>query len=301
MPRKQRWRRVLWILFGLLLTYGAVCWVLADRYLHPMADPIGEPPSGMASRDLPLATGTVSAWATDELETSRSKPTFVLTHGYGGSQAYWHDIAGALADRGYAVVVPVVPAHHDPSDRTTGFGLKESARIAEIVKWIRSEDGPELRTIVLVGVSMGGGASWLATEQCEVEAVVSEGSFAWFDRAAYSWLDYAVPGGSVILRPVIWIASARSGIQMSSILPVEAAKQWKATGKPALVIEGDQDRIIPMAHAKALSEAAGCPLWVVPGAGHARCPQQAPAEFVRRLEEVAKQASKPSSGPTPAS
>jgi hypothetical protein len=75
---------------------------------------------------------------------------------------------------------------------------------------------------------MGGAAAWLSTKlDPAVDAVVTEGAYAQFDRAMDHWLDMAVPMGSVTLRPVVWIASARSGIDPSAVRPENAARQWR--------------------------------------------------------------------------
>ncbi|MBI3721805.1 MAG: alpha/beta hydrolase, partial [Fimbriimonas ginsengisoli] len=138
---------------------------------------------------------------------------------------------------------------------------------------------------VLVGISMGGAACWLAVERARADAIVSEGSFAVLDDAVRRWFDLLLPGGHVILAPVRWLAKVRSGVDPSTVRPVDGAARWR--GRPALVIQGDRDRLMEMSQAKTLSEAAGCPLWVVPGAEHAQCQNLAPAEYVRRLSELA--------------
>jgi pimeloyl-ACP methyl ester carboxylesterase len=267
----------MWFLAGLGLAYGATCVGLARGYLRPRADPVGEVPMGLQEETWKLAGHEVVVWTAG---AATDRDAFVLVHGYGGSQAYYAGIAAELARRGYAVIVPRMPGHHD-SDPTTGFGGKESDRVAEIVRRLR--DGQD-RRVVLSGVSMGGAACWLATEKAEVDGIVTEGAFARLDEAVDGFLGYAVPGGNLVLKPVPLIASAQSGIRMEEIVPLDCARRWR--GRPALIIQGSADRLVPMRHARALAEAAAADLWVVEGAKHARCPQVAGAAYVERLEAL---------------
>ena len=60
-----------------------------------------------------------------------------------------------------------------------------------------------------------------------------------------------------------------------------------------LYASGGNDNLITLDQAKRLSSAAACPLWVVPGAGHAECYGVARAEFLNRLTDIANNLEKP--------
>ena len=77
-----------------------------------------------------------------------------------------------------------------------------------------------------------------------------------------------------------------TGIDPASIRPIDAAAKWK--GKPALVIHGDGDKLIPRGNADRLAQAAGAPLWIVPHCGHAEASSEAREEYIERLEALAK-------------
>ena len=256
-------------------------------YLRPRAPATGLVPYGLDEMPMALESETVDVWASPKLLKEAPPVTFVLVHGYGGSQSHWSNVAIDLARHGYGVVMPTLPGHHDSRDPTTGFGLKEGRRIKQLVDALRAAPGPKDRKIVLVGVSMGGAACWISTELgAKVDGIVTEGAFARFDDAMDGWFDRVVPGGRYILRPVVWIASSKSGLNPADVVPVRAAGAWR--GRPALVIQGDADVLIPMRHAEALSKAASCPLWTVAGARHACCPDVAGKAYGERLEAFAK-------------
>jgi pimeloyl-ACP methyl ester carboxylesterase len=136
--------------------------------------------------------------------------------------------------------------------------------------------------IVYMGVSMGGSAAWLASQKDPKAAgVISEGAYARFDQAMDQFFDSKAPGASIYLKPVVWMASAMSGIDPSSIVPMNAAEKWH--GRPALVIQAGDDHLILRDHADRLAKCSGGDEWVVPGAEHAGCYSRAPKEYLSRI------------------
>jgi len=267
---------------GLLLVYPLLCWQLAKSYLSPLVGDAGPVPKGLRAVDLPLKSGTQPTWTNVEPgEAPARGVTFVFAHGYGGDRGHWRELGAEMAHRGYGVVIPTLPGHRDVRDRTTGFGLKEAQRLKEVVDAIGQPK------VVLVGVSMGGAACWLATEAgAKVDAVVTESAFANFEEAMNRWFSRKAPGAPVYLRPVVWFASSMSGLDPSQVVPVRAAEKWR--GRPALVIQAGDDDLIDRSHAERLAAAADCPTWIVPGARHAQVAGVAMPEFAGRLEGVAR-------------
>lgn len=218
---------------------------------------------------VPSAKGPVPTWATPGLAAGKGKPVvFVLAHGYGGDRGYWTNQILDLAQHGFECAAPSMPAQDASPDDTVGFGPKEATMVMDTVKWVRGKYSKPPK-IVLWGVSMGGAAVWLASElDPSVDAVVSEGAYTRFDEAVDCKLNEHTPGGSFYLRPMVWMASWAAHIDPSSIVPFHSAAKWK---KPALVVQAANDTLIPMRHARQLSVAAHCPLWVVPRCTHAHC------------------------------
>lgn len=262
---------------GLGLAYVAGCYYLASQYVRPGTQNAGPPPEGFAQ-----SVG-YNSWVSDTLQSG--KPVFVLVHGYGGTQYGWKDVASALREKGYGVVIPALPGHDNRTDEMSGFGVKESQVILDGATWIREKAGEDTK-IVLVGISMGGAACWLAAEKDpEIHAVATEGSFARLDVATKSWFNRKAPGSSTYLAPVIWFAKRMTGIDPATVNPVESAAKWK--GKRSLVIHGESDELFPMSNAQELSEAAACELWAVNGAPHAHCSTINVDKYVDRLVRLA--------------
>jgi pimeloyl-ACP methyl ester carboxylesterase len=276
MRPKRRWRKVIYFLLGLALAYFAGCFYLASKYVRPGVANDGPIPNGFHESSNP------NAWISNDLP--KSKSVFVLVHGYGGNQFGWRDVAKLLIDKDHGVVIPALPGHDNRLGETSGFAEKESTEVARTVDWIRAQASPGAR-IVLVGVSMGGAACWLATAKTSnIDAIATEGCFARLEPATNRWFDRKAPGASIYLAPVIWFAKKLSGVDPSNINPVEAAHMWK--GKPSLVIHGSDDQLFDIADAKSIAEQSGGELWIVHGAGHAHCSDVDCDAYIGRLVKL---------------
>lgn len=272
--------RRMFIYLGVLAgVYGLGCYRLADNYLSPGRSRVAKPRE-FSDVEVPTAKGLTPAWITPDF--AQRETLFVFAHGYGGDRDTWTLTMQQLNARGYACLAPAMPGQDASPDNTVGFGTKEAQVLVDSVRWAREQFGQKKPKIVLVGLSMGGAAAWLASElEPSVDGVVTEGAYADFNSTISRFFDRRLPGSSVYLRPVVWIAQARSGINPISIRPELAAEKWK--GRPALVIQGEHDQLIDLDHAERLVTASGADLWIVPSATHAECQHVASTEYVERL------------------
>ena len=275
------------LFFGVL--YLVACFWLAHTYLSPPRH-VPNTPGVMRDVTLPTSAGPDPAWATPGLADGhpKGKLVFVLAHGYGGTRATWDGFVEDLQRAGYEAVAPAMPGHDASPDTTVGFGFKEADVVVDAVRWARSRyPAAHQPRIILMGVSLGGSACWLASERIpdQVDAVITEGAFARFDKTVDYWFERILPHGSTLFRPVVLMAGAMGGIDPNSIRPVDAAAKWR---KPALVMEGGFDVTISRPNADQLSAAAHCPLWVVPNALHARCYQTDRKGYVAHVLAVAR-------------
>lgn len=286
MRQKRRWRKVLYFFLGLGLAYVVGCYYLASKYVRPGTTNGGSPAAGFHESSHP------NAWLSANLVNPGSPTTtFVLVHGYGGSQFGWNSVSSELSKKGYGVIIPALPGHDNLTADTSGFAVKESAIVRETARWVKAQTGGKSK-VVVVGISMGGAACWLASVNCaEIDAIATEGCFARLEPATKQWFDRKAPGASTYLYPVIWFAKRMTGVDPATVNPVEAAAKWK--GKPALIIHGDLDALFATTDAHALAEASGGEFWSVSGATHAHCSDVALDEYVKRLEKLADLVPKP--------
>jgi uncharacterized protein len=277
---RKRWQR--WAAYALLPVglYAGICFGLAGIYLSP-ARSVPVLPEGFSE----VKIGRAPAWVSDGLPLRSGGTVFVFAHGYGGDRGHWKDVARDLRKQGFDSVIPAMPGQDASPVKQVGFGTTEAELLAQCFRWVRDRR-PGCK-IVVVGVSMGGAAAWLASSlDPSIDGVVSESAYARFSPAMDYWLDRAAPAGHIFLRPVVWIARAKAGIEPDSIRPEDAAAKWR--GRPALVIHAGEDRLIEPWHGRRLSEAAGCELWMVPKAAHACCADVLHGRYAERLASFAK-------------
>lgn len=283
--RKPRWRRVLTFVLVLSSGYVLVCLGLAKMYVSPVRS---DPPKLYNFARTTLESGE-PIWVSPGLLSGKPKGTtlYVMSHGLTGNIGHWSGLGGPLVARGYDVILTEMCAHGDSPDSTCGFGTKESDIIVDATKWARSKYQKPPR-VILVGVSLGGSASWLATEKAPTlfDGIVTEGAFTHLDDVSDNFFDRRLPGGHIIFRPVKYFASEMAGVDPSSVNPIEAAKKWK--GKPALVIHCAEDNLMKPAYAQELATASGAELWTIPNAEHANGCAVASQEYFARLVAMAK-------------
>jgi pimeloyl-ACP methyl ester carboxylesterase len=259
---------VLIVVLSAIALYVLGCYLLACIYVRPSVKNHAGPPEGFVDEG--------SMWVSEPLVS----PVFVLVHGYGGSQAGWSEVASLLHTRGFGVVIPAMPGHGSRSKEQSGFAVKESEIVVDTVEWVHERVGGEPK-VVLVGISMGGAACWLATEKnTAIEAVVSEGSFARLGPATKQWMNRRAKGAHIALYPVTLMARRMSGVDPATVNPVESAAKW---GGKSLVIHGEHDALFSTDDARELAEASGGDLWIVEGAGHAHCSSVDLEAYVDRL------------------
>ena len=278
-------RKALLIAACILAAYAAICLLLAYTYVHPVRR-IQPPPDGLLSQEIPAQIHPIPAWITPNLAAGHpSQVVFVLVHGYGGSRASWADLALALKQKGQDSVIPAMPGQDASPWKRVGFGPKEAQIVTQTAEWARQKGATK---VVLVGVSMGGSACWLAVQSgAPVDAVVTEAAYASFPRAMNRWLDRILPAGSILLRPLVWFAAPMARVDPNRIMPIRGAQAWR--GKPALVIQDGDDSLMEPWHADQLAQAANCEKWIVPAAPHAAAYETDPVDFLTKVEAIAAQ------------
>lgn len=281
-------KKIAYVLGALVLVYTIAMWRFANGYLSPERTVAAAPPAPLRERTFTLADVETPTWCTPGLAASkpRSNVVFVLVHGYKADRSVWQKQMLDLHAAGYEAIAPALPGHDANPEIATGFGMKEADRIIELTKVLQNKSRAPLK-FVGVGQSMGGATVWMAVSKDPeaFDAIVSDGAFADLNEAANTWLGREFPGGHIVLRPVISIASLIAGIDPAKVRPMDAATKWK--GKPALVIHGQKDELIGRTHADRIAKAAGTTVWEIKGAGHVEGYDVEPKAYTRKLIELA--------------
>jgi pimeloyl-ACP methyl ester carboxylesterase len=277
LTRQKKWfRRLVLLVVGLLLAYVPLCFWMANHIIDAKRSVPTLPKQFVVWEPVPK----VPAWVTPRVAQGKAKNVFIFSHGIKADRAFFADTARDLAKRGYDVVLLPMPGHDESPDQYLGFGPKEADLIKQTVVAVKADH------VVLVGCSLGGAATWLASDHPGVDGVVTESAFAHLDPVTRIWFERVLPGGSFIFRPVIWIVSWKLHINPSDVNPSETAAKWDHK-KPALVIHAGNDGLIPIEQGRELAKVSGAEFWEVPGHEHAQC-QDEGDEYVDRIEGIMK-------------
>lgn len=240
-------------------------------------------------------------------------PPVLLVHGFPLSGRLWDDVVEELASD-YRLIVPDLRGHgrSEPSDVA---GMEDHA--ADLLGVL--EAAGETRPVVLVGMSMGGYVSLafcrLYPERVRGLVLVDSRTSADTEEGAAGRLQTAErvlrEGSEVVADDMVGKLFAsgvpadlregwRSRMAATSPRGIAAALRGMAArpdseallrefGRPVLVVVGAEDEITPVEGARAMAQAAGGTLEIVPGAGHmaaAEKPQSVAAALRRFLEEI---------------
>lgn len=273
-----------WVGAGLFALDGTVNLLAAHFLLQPNRVAVHRP-RGVEEISVPSRYGLVPSWATQNWR--KSPVVFILVDGYGGSRQTFEPLLPEIDRAGWGAVALSMNGHDASPDDTVGFGSKESLTVVDALHWLHAKrkDHP---TVVLLGLSMGGAACWLASQiDPSPDAIVTDSSFADFPSAMHDWFS-VVPLSDIALAPAVWMDEAQAGIDPASIRPVDAARKWN--GRPALVIRAGSDGLMSPHHAVELSRASGAPLWTVPNAKHALCFVEDMPGYMAHLHDVVQRA-----------
>ena len=196
----------------------------------------------------------------------RAPMVVILAHGYGGSRASWGDIGPRLAARGYGVVIPAMPGQEASPAPMVGFGLAETELVVDVAAEVRREN-PTAK-LVLMGVSLGGAACWMAADRARPDAIISESVFANLTDGITGFFTDIFKLGVYALRPAIKLAEWRTGLDPRDVRPIDHAPHWDG---PALLLIAGNDPICPPRVVEQYQEAVPhAEVVIFPDARHAR-------------------------------
>ncbi|WP_129673208.1 alpha/beta hydrolase [Candidatus Chloroploca sp. Khr17] len=189
-------------------------------------------------------------------------------HGHGGSKDDLLGIGSQLWQAGYSVLVFDFRGRGDSDPWPQTLVSREVDDLHAAVAFA-AERAPAL-PIGVVGFSMGAAVALLAAaSEPRIAAVVADSAFT-------SGSDVVAHGIRATLRiPAAMLVVAadelvhrRHGYRFSHVRPLDAISQLAP--RPVMIIHGQDDSLVPVAHAHRLYAAASEPrtLWVVPGVEH---------------------------------
>ncbi|MBI4227414.1 MAG: alpha/beta hydrolase [Candidatus Omnitrophica bacterium] len=282
-----------WLLVRLLLVglAGSLAWGLLVGYraTHP---PRFRLPLTPADLHLPFDSLTLRAADGVRLAGWRLLPpsprgVVIVQHGYGTCRADPLAITAMLYRLGYAVVSVDFRGHGESGGICT-FGRRERLDVQAMLEAIARDASLRALPIGYLGISMGAAVGLLtAADDPRIRVVVSDSSYAWLGPmvARYQQMMYHLPE-----IPFGWVTARCLAVTLRTPLarldPVRAIR--RIAPRPVLIIHGEADTSIPVAHARALCAAAGEPktCWVVPEAGHVTSVSYRESEYAQRIAAI---------------
>lgn len=276
----RRRRKVLISTTGVLLVlYLGASWSVAKRIVSPRP--------GMPARPTSLSAETLSDGSTMWVQASGTQPkaAFVFVHGLSGTMENWVGAMSSLAKQGYASATIAMPGHDDSPHEKVGFGPLES-KVVILAAQAARKRWPGVK-VVLVGVSLGGSACWLAVAKDPTcaDGIVTESAFSRLDPAVDGWFSRRLGAiGPIVFAPTRWMATSMAGVNPSSVNPVEGGRTFKG---PCAVLHAENDKVIARFHGEELAKAAGVPLQIIPACSHAQGYATCPEQLERAMIDVA--------------
>ena len=200
------------------------------------------------------------------------------------------DIARALSQRGFGIFMFDMRGRGDSPAAISSSGYYERLDLQGASDYLVS-NGADRSRIGVLGFSLGGAVALLAgSNPNNFGAIVSDSAFADLSLV----LKGAMTG---VKRPLtLWfpgmkfMARALYGIDIADVSPARAIAR---SDTPVLVIHGDEDGVIPVAHARLLGRAIGASfdeieageetVWIVPGAGHTGAFRTQPKTYIDKV------------------
>lgn len=245
---------------ALIVAYWALLFAAQRAILFPAPPLTGAPPRPPDTTAIWLETrsGRVEAWFLPPVGPwPDPAPALIFTHGNGELIDHWPGAFDEPRTWGLAVLLLEYPGYGrsegTPSDRS----IKEAVLAAD--DWARRQPGIDAARIIPYGRSLGGSAAAMLAAERSVAALILESAFT--SARAFARQFFA-PG--LLVRD-----------------PLDTLDAVQRFAGPVLVVHGEHDEIVPVAHGRALAAASPrVHLEVVP-CGHNDCPRPWPA--VRRF------------------
>jgi dipeptidyl aminopeptidase/acylaminoacyl peptidase len=268
----------------------AACYVAAKSYREERTDYVRHVPTAISEH--PERTGianlrevsfaapggpSIAAWYAPP---TRGRAAIILVHGVAAERSSLLFETRVLAEAGFGVLALDLPGQ-GASGGITEWGVPERRAISAAVDWLlqRSEVDPE--RIGAYGLSMG---AYVLTQAAVLDKRIHAVTLAASpnDVVEFNWLATS-RWGLLTQLPCYW--ALRMGGTPLDMLPKDIIGQ--IAPRPLLILNGDEDTLVPEWMARQLYAAAHEPkeLYIVHGAHHADYAKVAPQEYAGRLVE----------------
>jgi pimeloyl-ACP methyl ester carboxylesterase len=242
---------------------------------------------GMAFRDVAFRTSDgliLRGWWVPAAGSAR---TLLLCHGVWGRRTDLFKYFPFLHAAGFNILTFDWRGHGVSDGDTITYGLDEGRDLQAAIAWLRARRPAESRWIGALGMSMGAGVLLACAGSCpELRAFVLDSPWA----SIRSMLPFRLrtQGVPAPLDPIatalvsVW-CRILVGVWIDDIAPIDHVSELN--GRPAFVIHGMADGVIPVEQSRMLCGVLPKPheCWLVEGVAHTEAVQTYPEEFHRRV------------------
>ncbi len=286
LTRGAWWRKVVAVPAGILIAVGVVFPLALATFVTnvpPLRAKDTTPADrGLAYEDVTLRTDDgvrLAAWYVP----STNGAAVVLMAGAGGVRSDEVDHAAVLARHGYGVLLLDVRGHGDSDGDAMLWGWHGAADVSAAVDLLATRPDVTGGRIAAMGMSMGAEEAIDAIGvDGRVRAAVAEGASG--QGPHDEGTEQHGIGGS-FARWFDWSTTRAADLMTSADRPRKLRDSiGRAAPRPVLLIAGGEEQVeIDAAEHFRSAAPASVQVWVVPGSGHTKGFDTAPAEWERRV------------------
>jgi pimeloyl-ACP methyl ester carboxylesterase len=271
-----------------LVSYAAVCAYAADRFSHPIRQPVGQCRDyGLTCEDVQFPSTVDNVPLRGWFIGGTGPRTIMMLHGRDGRRddptIGLMAIAQAFHAHGYSLLMFDFRAHGLSGGDRYSLGDWERRDVAGALAYLRGRGIPG---VGVIGFSMGAGTALRAAPtHPEMRALVLDSPFADVPALVDQHLT-EVSGLPRLFTPgILLMAQELYGMDLLDDRPVQEMATLGA--RPILLIASTTDDYIPVSQAYEL-EAAGAQdpnlqVWFTTGPTHVRSFKEYPTEYLRRV------------------
>ena len=236
-----------------VVAYGAVSWVFADKLAAPQFKPLGSvdvTKFGLprpADVKIPGDGITLAGWYFANPRMKRC--AVIMLHGFGGDRAEVLAPTPIFWNRGCDLLLYDSRGHGESSPSLLSYGVHERQDLRLAIGWLSRRTKLPDRRIGLIGWSYGAAAAIQgAAEVRDVAFVVADSSFSSLgdiarvqaDNQFGAWARVFVPGA-------LFVAGRRGGFAASDAAPATVIRDVRA---PVFLIHSQQDGFTPASQSR---------------------------------------------------
>ncbi|MCX4027674.1 alpha/beta fold hydrolase [Endozoicomonas sp. SM1973] len=246
----------------------AILYTVGTQLIRPTPSNIVKPET-----NLPLSTVSFRGEGNIQLKgwfikNPTSNVGVLLMHGNQSNRLSMLSRAKFLYQAGYSVMLFDLRAHGASEGEYKTFGYLEAKDAELAISFFKRQ--AKLKTVGIIGTSLGGAATVLSDMPLPVEAIVIESVYPAIEKAIMNRLTVRMGKWGAYFEPLLtYQLPLRLGVKSTDLQPV---KKVVNIMKSVFVIGGEQDTRTTLKDTQWLYNNIRSPqksLWIIPGVGHA--------------------------------